>query len=82
MKDDPVTEKASMNQMDKTKTLREVYRHPLLTEENLTVISDMHTKVVFYKGDFFLKRDERSNSYLILEDGLMRSFVYKVMSPK
>lgn len=76
MKDDPVTEKASMNQMDKEKTLREVYRHPLLTEEDLTVIRDVHTKVVFYKGDFFLKRDERSNSYLILEDGLMRSFVY------
>lgn len=62
--------------MDKEKTLREVYRHPLLTEENLTMISDMHTKVIFYKGDFFLKRDERSHSYLILENGLMRSFVY------
>lgn len=62
--------------MDKKTTLREVYRHPLLTEEDLKAISDMHTEVVLKKGDLFLKRGERSNSYLILENGLMRSFVY------
>jgi len=62
--------------MDKEKTLREVYRHPLLTEEDLTAISDMHIEVMFNKGDLFLKQGEKSNSYLILESGLMRSFVY------
>lgn len=62
--------------MDKEKTLKGVYRHPLLTEEDLTAISDRHVEVTFGKGDFFLSRGERSGSYMILESGLMRSFVY------
>lgn len=62
--------------MDKEKTLKGVYRHPLLTEKNLAVISGQHEKVTFGKGDLFLRRGERAGSYLILENGLMRSFVY------
>jgi CRP-like cAMP-binding protein len=62
--------------MHKEKTLRQVYRHPILTEENLETISKAHKEVRFKKGDFFLNKGEISGSYLIMESGLMRSFVY------
>lgn len=53
-----------------------MYTHPLLTEEDLSTISSLHKKVVYNKGDFFLNKGEIPDSYLILESGLMRSFVY------
>lgn len=62
--------------MHKEKTLRLVYRHPLLTEENFETISNAHREVRFRKGDFFLHKGDVSGSYLIMESGLMRSFVY------
>lgn len=39
--------------MHKEKTLRLVYRHPLLTEENLETISKAHKEVRFKKVIFF-----------------------------
>lgn len=62
--------------MEKRITLQRVYAHPLLTEEDLSVISALHKKVVYNKGDFYLTRGDRPDDYLILESGLMRSFVY------
>lgn len=62
--------------MRKEETLRRVYRHPLLTEEQFQTISEAHKKITFNKGDLFLSKGEISNSFLILENGLMRSFLY------
>lgn len=62
--------------MHKEKTLQLVYCNSLLTEENFEIISTAHREVRFKKGDFFLNKGEISGSYLIMESGLMRSFVY------
>jgi len=62
--------------MRKEETLRRVYRHPLLTEEQFQTISEAHEEITFNKGDLFLSKGEISNSFLILENGLMRSFLY------
>ncbi len=62
--------------MRKEETLRQVYRHPLLTEEQFQTISEAHKEITFNKGDLFLSKGEISNSFLILENGLMRSFLF------
>ena len=62
--------------MEKQKTLHDVYKHPLLTDKDLAVINALHKRVVFNKGDFYLRKGENPHSYLILEKGLMRSFVF------
>ncbi len=62
--------------MEKLITLQRVYTHPLLTAEDLSVITSLHKKVEYHKGDFYLNKGEKPDSYLILESGLMRSFVY------
>jgi len=62
--------------MEKLFTLQRVYTHPLLTAEDLSVITSLHKKVEYHKGDFYLNKGEKPDSYLILESGLMRSFVY------
>jgi CRP-like cAMP-binding protein len=62
--------------MRKEETLRQVYRHPLLTEEQFLTICEAHQEIEVKKGDLFLTKGEISSSFLILEHGLMRSFLY------
>jgi CRP/FNR family transcriptional regulator, anaerobic regulatory protein len=57
-------------------TLRAIYQHPAFSEEDLNLIFARHEKLDFKKGDFFLKENEVSNSYFILESGIARSFVF------
>ncbi len=57
-------------------TLEFIYQHPLFSKQDLEKIFSAHQKRKFKKGDYFLKENEISDSYLILEIGLMRSFVY------
>ena len=52
-----------------------VYHHPLLTKEDLKTIRVAHTKVSFKKGAFLLREGQITNEYLIVESGLIRSFV-------
>lgn len=68
--------KTTVHTMEKLFTLQRVYTHPLLTAEDLSVITSLHKKVEYHKGDFYLNKGEKPDSYLILESGLMRSFVY------
>mgnify|MGYP006193108571 CR=1 FL=1 len=56
--------------------LCQIYSHPLIGETELEKIIQAHRKVSFKKGAFILEEGEVSNSYLILENGLMRSFVH------
>lgn len=58
------------------KLLEEVYRHPLLSREDFRAIFSSHEKVTYKKGDFVLHEGQVADMYLILESGLMRSFVY------
>lgn len=60
----------------KNELLTQVYRHPLINEEQLNKIMNAHKKILFTKGDYILKTGEIADGYLILESGLMRSFVH------
>jgi CRP/FNR family transcriptional regulator, anaerobic regulatory protein len=57
-------------------SLENIYKSYPFSNEELELIFKSHHKIKFKKGNFFLKENEVSNSYLILESGLMRSFVY------
>lgn len=59
-----------------TQILNNIYIHPLLNKGDIETISKAHKKVFLKKGDHFLKKGQHSNSYMILVDGLMRSFVH------
>jgi CRP-like cAMP-binding protein len=61
--------------MDK---LKDIYQHPAFSEEDLELIFKSHQKMIFKKGDFFLKESEVSNEYFVLESGVARSFVFDV----
>ena len=58
--------------------LKDIYQHPAFSEEDLKLIFDKHEKLHFKKGDFFLKENEVSNEYFVLESGVVRSFVYDI----
>ncbi len=58
--------------------LRNIYQHPEFSEENLDQIFSKHQKITYKKGDFFLKENEVSNHYFVLEKGVARSFVYDI----
>ena len=59
-------------------TLQNIYQHPAFSEEDLKLIFDKHEKLHFKKGDFFLKENEVSNEYFVLESGVVRSFVFDI----
>ncbi|MDY7396384.1 Crp/Fnr family transcriptional regulator [Aureibaculum sp. 2210JD6-5] len=56
--------------------LTEIYKHPLISPEELKTICLAHKKITLSKGIDWLKENQISNSYLILGKGLMRSYVY------
>jgi len=57
-------------------SLKSLYQHALLSDENLREIFDAHHKVTFSKGDFLLKKGQVANAYFCVENGLIRSYVY------
>ena len=59
----------------KVNPLKYVYQHPLLTEKDLRTIFTAHEKVMFGKGELLLREGQIADEYLIMEHGLMRSFV-------
>ncbi len=57
-------------------SLENIYKTYPFTNDELALIIKSHHKIKFKKGDFFLQQEQISDGYLILESGLMRSFVY------
>lgn len=55
---------------------RQIYEHPLLSKKDYATLAAAHQKITFSKGDFYLKLGEVAQSYLIVQKGLFRSFVY------
>ena len=55
---------------------RNVYRHPLLSAEDLQSIASIHQQVTFSKGNVFFKEGYVADEYYILEKGLIRAFVH------
>ncbi|MFM2387517.1 MAG: hypothetical protein RL660_2274 [Bacteroidota bacterium] len=60
----------------KKSALEKLYSIYPFTPDELQLIFDAHHKVVFKKGEYYLKEGQVANSYAIIESGLMRSFVY------
>ncbi|MDO5524408.1 MAG: cyclic nucleotide-binding domain-containing protein, partial [Bacteroidia bacterium] len=61
--------------MSKEQLLYTVYQHPLLTQSDLAQLCRAHEKVTFRKNSLLLQSGQTANEYLIIESGLMRSFV-------
>lgn len=55
--------------------LTQTYKHPLIDSTELEKLIHAHKKVSFKKRDLILKQDSIANGYLILESGLIRSYV-------
>lgn len=60
----------------KDELLEKVYNHPFIADDDLKRIIDTHEKVEFKKGEIILKEGGIANDYMIIESGLMRSYVY------
>jgi len=56
--------------------LKYIYRHPLLSEQELDQIWGAHTAMIFKKGEVLLKEAEVATAYYLLEEGIVRSFVH------
>ena len=56
---------------------KNIYQHPLLSEDDLQAIASLHRKISFSKGDIILKEGRIADEYYILENGLIRAFVHK-----
>ena len=56
--------------------LQIIYRHPLLTAQELEIIFKAHKKISFNKGDFLLKKGQIADGYFCVANGLIRSYVY------
>ncbi len=56
--------------------LKNIYNHPGLDNSALDNILDAHKKAIYSKGDFLLEEGGIAHDYLILEKGLIRSFVH------
>lgn len=61
---------------EKHSALRRVYRHDGFTETELQQLFEVHELINFTKGDYLLKEGKMPNEYYILENGVIRSFVY------
>lgn len=60
----------------KQELLSKVYQHPLIQPDELNRIIAVHRKAEFKKGAVILEQGKISNSYMIMESGLIRSFAY------
>ena len=56
--------------------LKQAYQHPLLTTTDLDLIFAAHERVDLSKGDYILEKGQTLQTYAILEEGLIRSFLY------
>ena len=56
--------------------LKYIYRHPLLSEQELDQIWGAHTAMIFKKGEVLLKEAAVATAYYLLEEGIVRSFVH------
>lgn len=59
----------------KLHALHTAYQHELLTEKDLKSVFDAHKPITFTKGAPILEIGSISDGYLVLESGLMRSYV-------
>ena len=56
--------------------LKYAYQHPLLEAADLDQIYHAHEKINLTKGDYILEKGQVANEYYIVEDGLVRTYLY------
>ncbi|NQD70554.1 Crp/Fnr family transcriptional regulator [Sphingobacterium shayense] len=56
--------------------IRQAYHYPTMTSADLDKLVEHHERITFKKGDLLLKEGQISDSYYILEDGIVRSYIY------
>lgn len=56
--------------------IRLIYQYPTMTSNDLDLLVNHHERVHYKKGDLLLQEGQVSNCYYILEEGIVRSFVY------
>jgi CRP-like cAMP-binding protein len=56
--------------------LQTIYQHPLITAADMETICQAHRKVDYHKDDFLLKKGDVAKSYVCVDEGLVRSYVY------
>ncbi|MGO1521842.1 MAG: Crp/Fnr family transcriptional regulator [Sphingobacterium sp.] len=56
--------------------LKFAYQHPLFSAADLELIFAAHQRVDLNKGDFILEEGQIAQAYYVLEEGLIRSFLY------
>ncbi|MFZ4262964.1 Crp/Fnr family transcriptional regulator [Sphingobacterium sp. HJSM2_6] len=57
-------------------TLRYAYQHPLFQSADFELLFAAHKKMTVPKGSYLLKKGQVANDYYILEDGLVRTYLY------
>ncbi len=57
-------------------TLEGIYKNQLLTNQDLKKIFEAHELISFNKGDFLLQKEQVSDAYFCVKEGLVRSYVY------
>lgn len=55
-------------------SLKYIYSHFLLSEENVDEIINVHSEIHFAKGEFLLEEGGVAEEYFILEKGLVRAY--------
>jgi CRP-like cAMP-binding protein len=56
--------------------LKYIYRHPLLSEQELDQVWKAHIALEFRKGEVLLKEGEVAAAYYLVEEGIVRAFVH------
>lgn len=56
--------------------LKETYQYPGMSRTELETIVSKHQQVFFKKGDYILQEGEISDCYYIVQEGIIRSFIY------
>lgn len=55
--------------------LKYIYRHPLLSEQELNRIWEAHLPLEFNKGELLLREGEVATAYYLVEEGIVRAYV-------
>jgi CRP-like cAMP-binding protein len=56
--------------------LNQVYQHSLFSLQDLEDLLGAHNSIKMKKGDFLLQKEEIADEYYIIEEGLVRMFLY------
>lgn len=65
-----------INQLKKSEmeSLKNIYKHPLISIQDLELIFKAHKKVFFKKGDYILMTGQIAQAYFCVEKGIVRTY--------